>query len=123
MAASDAVKLERERRKTLRETQTMNIVNGLVRSPIVQLVGTVALAEYLESQHILSDRWAGALEGGVITMVGLQALKEFGTVGAAGLALGMGSGAIQGSDTPSWWKALAAGIPPLELLTLGGVSP
>lgn len=119
------VRLEKERRKTLREQAAWNLAATAVRSPLVQICGTVALAEYLEYKGVLSSRWAGAIEGGVIAMVGLQALKEYGVLGAAGLGLGIGGGALFGAqqETPAWWDALSAGVPPLQLLTMAGVHP
>ncbi len=109
---TESIRLERERRKTLAEAQRWQFLNSLVRSPIVQLVGTVALAEYLEHQKVLSSRWAGALEGGVITMVGLQALKEYGVIGALAVGGGLGAGsAVAGMkdwSAADWGKFAAA---------------
>lgn len=90
----NAVRLERERRKTMNQAETWALLKMLIASPLVQIVGTVALTEILESQDIISGRWAGAVEGGVISMVGLQALKDYGVIGASALGLGMGLGAV-----------------------------
>jgi hypothetical protein len=98
------IRMEKERRKTIREAHAWDLLKTVARSPIAQMVGTVAVAEVLENEGILSGRWAGALEGGVIAMVGLQALKDYGVLGAAGLGLGIGTGSIIGEfigNTPS----------------------
>jgi len=87
-------KLEKERRKTVREVQVWELAKTLARSPMVQMVGSVAVTELLEEAGVLSGKWAGALEGGVIAMVGLQALKEYGVIGAGALGLGIGAGTI-----------------------------
>lgn len=84
--------------KAVENDRVMQIIQQLATSPMVQMVGTVAIAEVLESLGLLSSRWAGALEGGVITMVGLQALKDFGVVGAGAIAGTMGIGALSGGD-------------------------
>lgn len=91
-----AAKLERERRKTLKQQETSLLLRQIVASPAFQMVGTVAIAETLEAVGILSGRWAGALEGGVIAMTGLQALKDYGVIGAGSLGLGIGTGALLG---------------------------
>lgn len=80
--------------KAKREETAILLLRQLIASPLVQIIGTVALTEYLESEKVISSRWAGAVEGGVITMVGLQALKDYGVIGAGSLALGTGIGAL-----------------------------
>lgn len=77
-----------------KRAQDMAVLQQFIASPLVQILGTVAAAEGLEHAGILSSRWAGAVEGGVITMVGLQALKDYGLLGAGSLGLGLGLGAI-----------------------------
>lgn len=118
------VKLEKERRKTLNQVQAWDLVKTLVRSPMVQMVGSVAITEVLEDADILSSRWAGAIESGVIAMVGLQALKDYGVIGAAGLGLGMGLGALtEGSvDKLLKYGAYAASPPIGALLDITGVT-
>lgn len=117
-------KLEKERRKTVRESQAWELAKVLVRSPMVQMVGSVAVAEVLEEVGILSGKWAGALEGGVITMVGLQALKDYGVIGAGALGLGVGLGALTEGNVDKLIKygAYAASPPIGALLDITGVT-
>jgi hypothetical protein len=93
---SDALKLAKLQLKAQREAQAWATVRTAIASPVVQLVGSVAIAEILENQGILSGKWAGALEGGVIAMVGLQALKDYGVIGASALGLGITGGGLLG---------------------------
>jgi len=91
---SDAVKLAKLAKQSRQEEQLILLLRQAIASPLVQIIGTVALTEALENAGIISGRWAGAVEGGVITMVGLQALKDYGVIGAGSLGLGIGLGAL-----------------------------
>lgn len=84
-------KLELQAQKKAQDTA---LLRQIVASPLVQIVGTVAVTETLESMGVLSGRWAGAVEGGIITMVGLQALKDYGVIGAGMVGAGLGLGAL-----------------------------
>lgn len=123
MATSDAVKLAKMAKEARREEMAWGVLRTLIASPAFQLVGTVAVAEYAEHQGWLSGRWAGALEGGVIAMVGMQAYKEMGLAGLGlfGSAMIGGAGSAGEQDYATWYNALAAGVPPLKLLELAGV--
>lgn len=88
------VKLARLLVEAERDKELIRTLQLVVNSPAFQLVGSVAIAEILEHYDILSSSWATALEGGVITMVGLQALKDHGLLGGAILAGSMGLGAL-----------------------------
>lgn len=111
---SEAVRLERERRKTLSQAEAWQFARTLASSPLVQILGSVALAELLERQGVLSAKWAGACEGGVIAMVGMQAYKDMGLIGSAGVLSGMGLGAASSGDP------LTAA---LQALSLAGGNP
>lgn len=91
---NDSIKLAKLAAKNREKEMLYNLGMKALASPLVQMMGTVAIAEALESQGVLSARWAGALEGGIIAMTGLQALKEYGVIGASGLGLGIGVGAL-----------------------------
>jgi len=106
MTTKEDIKLAKLQLKAAKHAQDMAVVRQLVSSPVVQLVGTVAIAELLEAGGILSGKWAGALEGGVIAMVGLQALKDYGVLGAGALGLGIGAGTIAGSGPLELIKTL-----------------
>jgi len=97
----DIVKLARIRAKEKKQARDLAAITAFISSPLVQMIGTVGLTEYLEKQEILSSRWAGAIEGGIITMVGLQALKDFGVIGGAVIGGGLGIGALFGDDENS----------------------
>lgn len=99
MAMTKEEKLLRRQIKAAQRAQDTALLSQLLRSPMVQMIGTVAITEVLESMGILSSRWAGAVEGGVIAMTGLQALKDYGIIGAGALNLGIASGGILGSLT------------------------
>jgi hypothetical protein len=96
MKDTEAVKLAKMQLKAQREARAMGLARQVVASPVFQLVGSVAIAEILENQGILSARWAGALEGGVIAMVGLQAMKEYGVWGTLMELGGLGTGSLIG---------------------------
>lgn len=93
-ATINTVRLERERRKTMQQQELWALSKMVVASPMFQILGTVAITEILENQKVLTSRWAGAVEGGVITMVGLQALKDYGVIGAAVVGGGIGLGSL-----------------------------
>lgn len=90
-----AARLERERRKTIQAQELSLLLRQIVASPAFQMIGTVAIAELLEAAGVLSGRWAGAIEGGVITMTGLQALKDYGVLGAGAVGAGFAGGTLQ----------------------------
>lgn len=92
-------KLLKRKLKAAARAQDMAMLSQFLSSPLVQVIGSVAVTEILEEAGILSSRWAGAVEGGIIAMVGLQALKEYGVIGAGALNLGIASGGILGSLT------------------------
>lgn len=96
------IKLEKEKGRNIEKAKAWDIARLIIASPMAQIVGTVAIAEILEDHGILSGRWAGAIEGGVITMVGLQALKEYGVMGAGVVGLGAGTGAL----TEGTWEGV-----------------
>lgn len=99
-----AAKLEKERRKTLQQQEIMLLLRQIVASPAFQMIGTVTIAELLEHYGILSGRWAGAIEGGVITMTGLQALKDYGVLGAGAVGAGFASGTLLGIASEETYK-------------------
>jgi len=94
--SSNELKLARLQMKARKQELEYSLLRQAIASPLVQMIGTVAVTEALEYAGILSGRWAGAIEGGVITMVGLQALKDYGVIGAGTLGLGMGVGSLLG---------------------------
>jgi len=99
MSQNNEIKILKAQAKLRRQELEYSVLKTAIASPIVQVMGTVAAAELLEKAGVLSGRWAGAIEGGVITAIFLQALKEYGIVGAGTLGLGVGIGA--GSDSTS----------------------
>lgn len=90
-------KLLRRKLKAAARAQDTALLAQFLSSPLVQIIGSVAVTEILEEVGILSPRWAGAVEGGIIAMVGLEALKNYGVIGAGALNLGIASGGIFGS--------------------------
>jgi len=114
---SDALKLAKLAAKERQKDRMYGIAQRVIASPMTQVMGTVAIAELLEKGGVLSGRWAGAIEGSVLTMTFLQALKDYGVTGAGlvGASTGLGAltegtwegfkdlmlgGAIMGGDAP-----------------------
>lgn len=96
MTSKEAIKIRRMELKAAKEAQQLQVLQQVVASPVFQMVGPVVLAEVLESAGILSGRLAGAIEGGVITMAGLRALKDYGIIGAGMLGVGVSAGSLIG---------------------------
>jgi len=96
ITSDNDVKIIRMLIKAQKQQNDFAAMAQLLRSPIVQMVGTVLLAELAEEAGILSPSWAGAIEGGVVTMVGLQAIKDYGLIPGGALASAMGIGALSG---------------------------
>lgn len=101
---TEAIRLKELDLRQVELRELSNIGKILIASPIVQMLGTVLIAETAEKAGILSERWAGALEGGVIAMIGLQALKDYGVLGAGALGVGL----LTGSKTQEEATALSA---------------
>lgn len=118
------IKLEKEKGRNMDKAKAWDILRLVVASPMAQIVGTVAIAEGLEKGGILSGRWAGAIEGGVITMVGLQALKDYGILGAGILGGGLGIGALtEGKPEEITKLGLNTAFPGLgDILNLTGIT-
>jgi len=93
MKQTEEYKLKKMQLAALKRSEDLALIRGILASPLVQVMGTVAAAETLEAAGILSGRWSGAIEGGVITAIFLQALKEYGLIGAGTLGLGVSLGA------------------------------
>jgi len=49
---SEAVKLEREKRQTMREANAYGLAVELIKNPVVELVGAWYIIEYLQSKGI-----------------------------------------------------------------------
>lgn len=117
MAAKEDYKIAKLQIKARKQELELAMLRQLIASPLVQIIGTVALTEGLENAGLISSRWAGAVEGGVITMVGLQALKDYGLIGAGTLGLGIGLGALSegniGELISSATGAASGGLLPL----------
>jgi len=91
---SDTLKLAKLQAKERQKDRIYGIAQRVIASPMTQVMGTVAIAEVLEKAGILSGRWAGAIEGSVLTMTFLQALKDYGTAGAGLVGVSTGIGAL-----------------------------
>lgn len=92
----EALKLARMVKKEAKAARDHQLLIAILTSPVFQMTGTIAIAEILEKLGLLSSAWAGALEGGVIAMTGLQAVEKAGVVGAMALTGGLAGGAITG---------------------------
>jgi len=120
MTQSNEIKLVKAKAKARRQELEIQAASQLIRavlaSPLVQIIGTVVVTEAMENAGWISGRWAGAVEGGVITMVGLQALKDYGLIGAGTLGLGITAGSALGGLSETFEtgtdleKGLASGL-------------
>lgn len=81
------LKAEQKRADTL-------LIRQLIASPLVQMIGTVFAAELAEEAGLITDTWSGAIEGGMLAMVGLQAIKDYGLIPGGAVASAMGLGAL-----------------------------
>lgn len=93
MKKTEAVRLAEIQRDIARDKFLSDIGRAIIISPMFQMAGSIVLTEYAEHEGWLSPRWSAAIETGVIAMVGLQALKDTGILGAAGILGSMGLGA------------------------------
>jgi hypothetical protein len=68
MPISEAVKLEREKRQTMREANAYALAVELIKNPVVELVGAWYVIEYLQSKNIgtISGTFVEAAIGGTI---------------------------------------------------------
>lgn len=89
-----AVKLERERRKTIAMQENRLLLRQALASPLVQIIGGITITEAAQSLGILNSKWAGGIEGSIVTMVGLQALKDYGIIGAGAMGFGFSAGSL-----------------------------
>lgn len=111
MAASEQLKMARLAAKEARRARETQLLITLLSSPAVQVVGTIALAEVLEQNGIISSAGAGIIEGGVIGMVGLQAAEKAGLAGLLAVGGGAGIGGLLGAgsgilpSTEGWQNA------------------
>jgi len=94
MSDKQDLKILKLKLKAQKEAAMLQEVGAFMRSPLVQIIGGVAVTELLEKADVLSGRWAGAIEGGIIAMIGLQALKDYGIYGASALGVGVLGGSV-----------------------------
>lgn len=92
-ASSNDIKMMKLQIKAAKDAQQRALVFDFLRSPMVQMAGTIIAAEAAERAGIIGPNWAGAIQGGVVAMTGLQALKDYGVIGSAYLG-GIGIGAV-----------------------------
>lgn len=91
---TEALKLAKLNLRAVKAREDALLMRQIIASPLVQIVGTVLISEAAEKCGLLSANWANALEGGVIAMIGLQALKDYGVLGPMALGLGIGAGGL-----------------------------
>lgn len=107
MNSGDQVKLARLLIKAEREKNNLETLKQLgtviAGSPIVQIVGTVLICEWMENKDDpwISSGWATGIEAGTIALVGLHVLQNYGFMGL-GIAGTAGlTGGILGADIDS----------------------
>jgi len=116
LSSSDQVKITRMLLKADREKRQIQALTSILQSPIIQIVGTVVVCEYLEAEEMISSGWSTGIEAGAVTVVGLQALKEYGIAGLGVAAAGIGAAGITnlaGKELPggySYWDAAQDGL-------------
>lgn len=99
----EAVKLERERRKTLLSTGMIDLAKTLVSNPAFEIIATFVIIEQLQKTGHMPQLAGTIAEGGVLTAVGMQQLAPLAPYIAQGA---QGLGATIKTLTP----LLAAGL-------------
>lgn len=103
MAASEAIKLERERRTTLREQKMWEMIQRPEVIGVLSVLGGMVLCQNLKAAGILTKDQAGIAAGAVVTIAVYRAAGG----GIGGTVAGLGAGGISAASIGEEWPTVA----------------
>jgi len=102
MAASEAIKLERERRITLREQNAWGVLQRPEVIGVLSVLGGMILCQNLKTAGILTKDQAGIAAGAVVTIAVYRAAGG----GIGGTVAGLGAGGLSAAAIGEEWPTV-----------------